>query len=97
MKQLHKSVVLFIIISLLISVCGFSLTPQKQSTPLKKTNINTADVEQLIKLSKIGPKTAKRIIDFRKKHGKFKRIQDLMKVKGIGEKTFKKLEKQITV
>ena len=37
------------------------------------------------------------IIDFREKHGKFKRVEDLMKVKGIGEKTFMNLKDLITV
>ena len=40
---------------------------------------------------------AQRIIDFRKKNGKFKRIEDIMKVKGIGENTFKKMKDLIEV
>jgi competence protein ComEA len=40
---------------------------------------------------------AQRIIEFREKNGKFKKIQELMKVKGIGEKTFKRFEKMVTI
>ena len=63
----------------------------------KKININTASSIELQKLPQIGEKVAQRIIDFREKNGKFKRIEELMKVKGIGEKTFEKLRDQITV
>jgi comEA protein len=63
----------------------------------KLVNINTADAGQLISLPQIGPKMAQRILDFRKSNGNFKRAQDLMKVKGIGEKIFAKLQPLITI
>ena len=43
------------------------------------------------------PKVALRIIDFRKQNGPFKKVEELMKVKGIGEKTFAKLKDLITI
>lgn len=60
-------------------------------------NINTGGVEDLVKLPRIGVKMAARIIEFRKTNGKFKKIQDIMKVKGIGEKTFKGFQHMITI
>lgn len=60
-----------------------------------KININTADVKQLTQITGIGPKTAQKIIDYRKKNGKFKSMDDLLNVKGIGEKTLKKIRSQI--
>jgi competence protein ComEA len=63
----------------------------------KLININTADAAQLVKLPQVGPKMAQRILDFRKSNGNFKRTQDLMKVKGIGEKIFAKLQPLITI
>jgi competence protein ComEA len=63
----------------------------------KLININTADAGQLVGLPQVGPKMAQRILDFRKSNGNFKRVQDLMKVKGIGEKIFAKLQPLITI
>ena len=66
-------------------------------TPVKKIDINKATSVELQQLPRIGPKIAQRIIDFRKENGLFQRIEDLMKVKGIGEKTFLRLKEMITV
>ena len=63
----------------------------------EKINLNTATLEELTKLKRIGPVYAQRIIDYREKHGPFERIEDLMKVKGIGQKTFDANKDIITV
>ncbi len=60
-------------------------------------NINTATVEQLDALPGVGAKMAARIIEYRQKNGPFKKIEDLMNVKGIGEKAFLKMKNQLTV
>ena len=60
-------------------------------------NINTAGKQNLVKLPKIGPVTAERIIRFRDDYGPFKSIDGLLKVKGIGPKTLEKLKPQITL
>jgi competence protein ComEA len=66
---------------------------QSVSFPL---DLNKADFDQLLKLPGIGPSMAKRVIDYRTKTP-FYSIDDIMKVKGIGEKTFEKLKGMITV
>lgn len=58
-------------------------------------NLNTASVEKLQQLRGVGPKMAERIIAHRKRFGSFKRINDLMNVKGIGAKTLAKFREKV--
>ena len=64
------------------------------SAPL---NLNAASVAQLEALPGIGRATAERIVEYRQKNGGFKKPEDLMNVRGIGEKSFLKLKPLITV
>jgi competence ComEA-like helix-hairpin-helix protein len=65
--------------------------------PTGKVNINTADEAMLTSLKGIGPTKAKEIIDYRQKNGPFKSVDDLVKVKGIGEKTVAQLRDLLSV
>ena len=70
-----------------------SAPPATAASPEKPSiNLNTATLEQLETLPGIGRKTAERILEYRTKSGSFKRIEELMNVKGIGEKSFLKLK-----
>ena len=60
-------------------------------------NINTAAATDLQALPGIGAKTAARIVEYRQKNGPFKKIEELMNVRGVGEKNFLKLKGQVTV
>ena len=60
-------------------------------------NLNTASATDLEALPGIGAKTAARIVEYRQKNGPFKKIEELMNVRGVGEKNFLKLKAQITV
>jgi competence protein ComEA len=67
------------------------------AAPTTPVNINTATQEQLETLPGLGAKVAQRIIEYRQKNGNFKKVEDLMNVKGIGEKSFLKLKPMLTV
>lgn len=60
-------------------------------------NLNTATLEELTSLPGIGESTAQKIIDYRRQNGKFKAIEDLKNVSGIGESKFDNIKDKITV
>ena len=67
------------------------------AAPAAPVNLNTATQPQLEALPGIGPKVAERILEYRQKNGSFKKIEDVMNVKGIGEKSFLKLKPLLMV
>ena len=74
-------------------------TASKKSTSTQKNslvNINTADESELISLPGIGPATAKKIIDYRENNGAFIEIEDIKKVRGIGQTKFESMKDLIT-
>ncbi|MBS1785957.1 MAG: helix-hairpin-helix domain-containing protein [Acidobacteria bacterium] len=67
---------------------GAPRTPKAPKAPAHAINLNTATATELTQLPHIGEKTAERIVLFRKEHGPFRRPEEIMNVKGIGEKAF---------
>ncbi|TXK84127.1 helix-hairpin-helix domain-containing protein [Paenibacillus sp. N3.4] len=67
------------------------------ATAEDRLDLNTATLEQLVKLKGIGPSKAKAILDYRMQKGPFKRIDELTEVKGIGEKMLEKLKPLVYV
>ena len=76
---------------------GVSEEDTKENTQNAKININTATQTQLETLPGIGPSTATKIITYRKENGKFKTIEDIKQVSGIGDSKFEKIKNYITV
>jgi competence protein ComEA len=60
-------------------------------------NVNTAEIEQLILLPRVGETVARRIIEFREENGAFKSPDDLLLVRGVGEKTFELMAPHVVV
>ena len=68
-----------------------------RATAANPVNLNSASAAQLQTLPGVGASAAQRIVEYRQKNGNFKKIEELMNVKGIGEKSFLKLKPLITV
>jgi competence protein ComEA len=68
-----------------------------KATAANPVNLNSGSLAQLQTLPGIGASAAQRIVDYRQKNGAFKKIEELMNVKGIGEKSFLKLKPLVTV
>lgn len=64
---------------------------------VEKININTADAETLQKIKGVGPRTADAIVQWREQEGPFVMTDQLMAIRGIGEKTFAAISGHITV
>ena len=93
-----------LVAALVITLGVAAQTQAAQDTPRSVTasasaplNLNAATVAQLEALPGIGRATAERIVEYRQKNGSFKKAEDLMNVRGIGEKNFLKLKPLVTV
>ena len=64
---------------------------------VEKVDINHADVQELQKLKGVGPAFAKKIVEYRKSHGRFTKPEDLINIRGIGAKTLEKMRDQIII
>ncbi len=83
-----------VLVALIAPALTLALPQGQEPAAVQKTtiNLNTATIDQLMTLPGIGQKTAERILEYRTKSGGFKKIEELMNVKGIGEKSFLKIK-----
>lgn len=83
--------------------CGAPIGAQAQepagrsASTANIVNVNTASLAELEALPGVGPRAAQRIVEYRTKNGAFKKIEELMKVQGIGERSFLRLKPLVTV
>ena len=101
----HSILAVAILMSLLFTGVVFA-EDTKKATPIptpkveetkEKININVATAEELVELPGIGKVIAARIVEYREKNGSYKTPEDMMNVKGIGEKTFEKIKDLIVI
>ncbi|MCU0303381.1 MAG: helix-hairpin-helix domain-containing protein [Thermoanaerobaculales bacterium] len=78
------------VLALIVIASSFATAAESASAGV--VNINTASVDQLQLLPRVGPALAQRIVDFRETNGPFGSIDELVAVKGIGEKSLESLE-----
>jgi len=88
---------------ILILCLGLALAPaaamdqKSKAASTEKVNINTATAEQLQVLPGVGPALAKVIVEYRTKNGKFNKIEELLNVKGVGEKKFQAIKDRLVL
>lgn len=101
MNPTLRRITAFLLLTLALSAAAptrSAAAPAAGSTATEtKININTASAEELTALPGIGPSYAQRIVEHREKNGPFKKVEDLLNVRGIGEKTFEKIRDRLTV
>jgi competence protein ComEA len=105
MKMLNFCIALLFAVSLFlvsVPVSSFAKSDDAKTTvekstksvkdAVKEVNVNTADKEMLTQIPGVGPATAEAIVEYRKANGNFKSANDLLNIKGIGEKTLAKMK-----
>ncbi len=98
MRLKRSSLVLVSLVVLGLALTPVSALAQKSSTvSAEKVNLNTATAEQLQTLPGVGPSTAKKILEHRAKIGKFTKVEEILNVKGIGEKKFQQMKDRLVI
>jgi competence protein ComEA len=92
MRKLQSRISLAIVVVLV-----FAWVTATWAEDLPKININTASADELVQLKGVGAKKAAAIIEYRETNGPFKLPEDLLKVPGIGPKTFETNKNRIVV
>lgn len=98
MRPQFRSIGAFVVMLLLLGAILPAATAAPQpAAGGEKININTASADDLASLPGIGPSYAQRIVEYREKNGPFHKVEDLLNVRGIGEKTFERIRDRLTL
>ncbi len=92
MKNFKKLSIVLLVVAFCLS--GVGIVCAEEVNPV---NINTATIDELSTLDGVGPVIAEKIIEYREKIGMFEKPEDIMNIKGIGEKIFEKNKQRIIV
>ncbi len=95
-KRMHLALVLILCLGLALAPTA-AFAQKSKANLTEKVNLNTATAEQLQTLPGVGPALAKTIIEYRTKTGKFSKIEELLNVKGVGEKKFQQMKDRLVV
>lgn len=92
----------FLATVLVLAIAALAVAPGEargasSPAPAEKVNLNTAGVDELVTLPGIGKAYAERIVEYRQKNGPFKKVEDILNVRGIGEKTFDRIKDRLTL
>jgi competence protein ComEA len=97
MKKQKNVMVILLVLGMMVCFLSAVSAGDVASSPRAKINVNTASLEDLSGLKRIGPKYAQRLIEYRNDHGPFKKVEDIMYVPGIGPKTLEANRDILTV
>ena len=111
LQRLEKSIIIILISTLVAGLAVSALKKSRPPVNIKigsfdaesalsnksKTNINTADADELTRLKGVGKVLAGAIVEYRSRNGSFISIDDIKKVKGIGPALFEKLKDNVSV
>ena len=92
----RATLALFLSVCLLVLPCA-AMGGGKKKPPERPVNINTANSEELQQVPGIGPATAQKILQMRKSYGPFRSVDDLLAIRGLGEKRLNKMRKYLTI
>ena len=84
------------VLLILASATGFA-GPRTAKAPAAPVDLNRATATELMQLPRVGARTAARILDYRKAQGRFSRPEELLNIKGIGEKAYLELKPHVLV
>ncbi|GMR24147.1 MAG: hypothetical protein BMS9Abin37_2653 [Acidobacteriota bacterium] len=84
-------------VALALPLLAGTAVASPQEDDVLKVDLNRAGIEELVRLPGVGEIVAERIVSYREEHGAFEATEELMNVRGIGEKTYLKLEPYLTV
>ncbi len=95
--MIRRAIPTMVFLATMLAVLGTGWTAEPPTASQGVVNVNTATVEQLQLLPRVGPALAGRIVEFREANGPFESIDELVAVRGIGEKSLEKLRPHVTV
>ena len=93
----NRTIVPLVIAAGLFFACTVRVTRAAKQLPAKPLNLNAATADQLAQLPGIGPKTAQSIVDFRKASGPFRRVEDLLAIRGISRRKLEAIRPYVVV
>ncbi len=91
------------LVAALVFLGSWPIAAQRSTKPpvvaptAETINLNSATTAQIASLPGIGQKTAELVVQYREKNGPFKKIEEIMNVRGIGEKSFLRIKDRLTV
>ena len=92
----HRTAAVLVSSFVLAVLCSIA-AQSKKTPPTKPIDLNLANVKELQELPGVGPVTAQRIIDLRTKSGRFRRVEDLLAVRGISQRKLEAMRPYVMV